>query len=59
MFVINPYGYLGVHILNGFAYGIIYNLILGFVLMRTFNTKKVTPMGVYQSVLSIGITIST
>ena len=36
----------------------LYNLILGFVLMRTFNTKKITPMGVYQAVLSIGITFS-
>lgn len=59
LFVINPYAYLGVHVLNGFAYGIIYNLILGFVLMRTFRTDKVTPMGAYQSILSIGITIST
>ncbi len=59
LFVVNPYGYLGIHILNGFAYGIIYNLILGFVLMRTFKTYKLTPMGVYQAILSIGITIST
>lgn len=58
LYVVNPYGYLAVHVLNGFAYGIIYNLILGFVLMRTFNTKKITPMGVYQAVLSIGITFS-
>lgn len=59
LYVHNPYGYLAVHVLNGFGYGIIYNLILGFVLMRTFKTYKVTPMGVYQAVLSVGITVST
>jgi cyanate permease len=48
-----------VHILNGFAYGIVYNLILGFILQKTFKTQKSSPMGVYQSVLSIGITLST
>lgn len=59
LFVYNPYAYLGVHMLNGFAYGILYNLILGFVLMRCFKTNKITPMGIYQMILSIGITLST
>jgi hypothetical protein len=57
--ILNPYGYLGIHILNGFAYGIVYNLILGFILQKTFKTHKQSPMGVYQSVLSIGIMCST
>lgn len=58
LFVRNPYAYLVVHMINGFSYGIIYNLILGFVLMRSFKTLKLTPMGIYQSILAIGITIS-
>lgn len=58
IFVMNPYGYLGVHIINGLAYGIIYNLILGFVLQLYFKNKNFTPMGIYQAVLSLGITIS-
>ena len=59
LFVTNPYAYLGVHILNGFAYGIVYNLILGFILQKTFTTNKITPTGIYQSILSVGITAST
>lgn len=58
IFVMNPYGYLGVHILNGLAYGIIYNLILGFVLQLFMKNRNVTPMGIYQAVLSLGITLS-
>ncbi len=54
----NPYAYMVIHALNGFSYGILYNLILGIVLSYSFNTKKITPMGMYQSILSIGITVS-
>ena len=59
MFAINPYGYLAVHFLNGLAYGILYNLILAFALNLTFKTKWLTPMGIYQAVLSIGIMFAT
>jgi len=59
MVISNPYGYLGVHILNGLAYGIVYNFILGFILMRQFKKRTFNPMDIYQSVLSIGITVST
>jgi hypothetical protein len=58
-YILNPYGYLGIHILNGFSYGVVYNLILGFILQKTFNTKKASPMGVYQSVMSVGIMSSS
>jgi hypothetical protein len=58
IYIINPYGFLGIHILNGFSYGILYNLVLGFVLQKAFKTNKMSPMGVYQGVLSIGITCS-
>jgi hypothetical protein len=56
---LDSYAYLGIHVLNGLSYGIIYNLILGFVLQKTFNQKKLSPMAIYQSVMSIGITGSS
>jgi hypothetical protein len=59
IYILNPYGYLAIHILNGFSYGVVYNLILGFVLQKTFNNKKTSPMAIYQSVMSIGITGSS
>ncbi|MGL4769027.1 MAG: MFS transporter [Mycoplasmoidaceae bacterium] len=59
-FVANPIAYMIIHSLNGFSYGILYNLLLGFVLSYSFNKNKlVTPMGIYQSFLSIGITASS
>lgn len=58
MFTANPISYMCMLSLNGFAYGILYNLVLGFVLQRTFKYKKITPMGAYQSVLSFGIMTS-
>jgi hypothetical protein len=58
-YIHNVTGYFAIHALNGLSYGIIYNLILGSVLQKVFSTKKQTPMGVYQSVLSIGIMCGT
>lgn len=58
MFNSNPIGFMIIHALNGFGYGILYNLVLGKVLSYCFKTKKITPTGVYQSILSIGITCS-
>ncbi|MDR0739807.1 MAG: MFS transporter [Mycoplasmataceae bacterium] len=59
IYTLDSYAYLGIHVLNGLSYGIIYNLILGFVLQKTFNQKKLSPMAIYQSVMSIGITGSS
>lgn len=59
MIITNPFDYLGVHILNGLAYGIVYNFILGFILMRQFKKRTFNPMDIYQSILSVGITVST
>ena len=59
MFAINPYVYLGLHFVNGFAFGILYNFVLAFALGLCFKTKWVTPMGIYQAVLSVGITFAT
>lgn len=55
----NPYLYFASSALNGFAYGVLYNLVLAYVLTLSFKNQKITPMGVYQAILSIGITTST
>lgn len=55
----NPYVYFALSAANGFAYGILYNLVLAYVLTLSFKKNKIAPMGVYQSILSIGITISS
>lgn len=57
-FMKNPYGYFAIHSLAGFGYGILYNLILGQILTKRFNNNVLTPMGIYQSVLAIGISLS-
>lgn len=59
-FIANPISYMAIHTLNGFAYGIIYNLLLGFILSLSFKKGfKLTPMGVYQGLLAIGISGSS
>lgn len=55
---LNPIFFMTIHALNGFAYGLLYNLLLGYILSLSFNKKYFTPMGIYQSILAIGITIS-
>lgn len=57
-FISNPIGYFVVHSLNGFGYGILYNLILALVLKNTIDNKIVTKMGIYQSILSVGVAVS-
>ncbi len=59
IFIIDPVGYISIHALNGFAYGILYNLILAKTLSMIFNnTRKITPMGIYQGALAFGIAVS-
>ncbi len=55
----NPYVYFSLSTLNGFAYGILYNLVLAYVLTLSFRNQKISPMGIYQGVLSIGIMSSS
>ena len=57
-FIANPYAYLAIHGINGFGYGILYNLVLALVLKVTMDKKIITKMGIYQSVLSIGVAVS-
>lgn len=59
MFNTNSIGFFFIHSINGFSYGILYNLVLGQILSFTFKSKKITPMGIYQSVLAIGIACSS
>lgn len=56
---INPYFYFALTSLNGFSYGILYNLILAYVLSLSFQKYKINPIGIYQGVLSIGICASS
>lgn len=55
-FISNPIAYMAIHGINGFGYGILYNLTLALVLSISSNNKVVTKMGWYQSILAIGIT---
>ena len=57
-YITHPLGYFFIHALNGFGYGVLYNFVLGSVLSKSFNTPWISPMGVYQSILSIGIASS-
>lgn len=59
LFNSNPYLYFAAASLNGFAYGLLYNLILAYVLSLNFKKIKMTPMGVYQCILSFGIATSS
>ncbi|MGL4647645.1 MAG: MFS transporter [Mycoplasmoidaceae bacterium] len=58
IFYFNPIFFFSIHALNGFAYGILYNLFLGYILSLSFKNKLITPMGIYQAILAIGITLS-
>lgn len=51
----NPIFYFSFSAINGFAYGMLYNVLLGYILSSSFKTNKITPMGMYQSILAIGI----
>ena len=53
---LNVYARLGFNILNGFAFGMTYNLIVGMVMNKFFaKTNKITPITLYNLGLSIGI----
>lgn len=53
---LNVYARLGFNILNGFAFGMTYNLIVGIVMNKFFKkTNKITPITLYNTGLSIGI----
>lgn len=53
---LNVYSRLPMNLLNGFAFGMTYNLIVGIVLNKYFTkTNKITPITLYNTGLSIGI----
>lgn len=55
----NPFNsglyYLIAQSLNGFGYGILYNLLIAHVLSLGFKTKKFSPLGLYQSLAALSI----
>ncbi len=54
--VLNVYARLPLNILNGWAFGTTYNLIVGITLNKYFTkTNKITPITLYNLGLSIGI----
>lgn len=54
--VLNVYARLPLNLINGFAFGITYNLIVGMVMNKFFvKTNKITPITTYNLGLSIGI----
>lgn len=56
----NPYVFLAVNVLNGFAFGITYNIIVRKMIKKFFlKSNVITPMSVYNTSLSIGIVAST
>lgn len=57
--VLNVWARLPLNIINGFAFGMTYNLIVGIVMNKFFaKTNKITPVTLYNTGLSIGITSS-
>ncbi len=56
---LNVWVRLPMNIINGFAFGMTYNLIVGIVMNKFFaKTNKITPITLYNTGLSIGITSS-
>lgn len=54
--VLNVWARLPINILNGFAFGMTYNLIVGMTMNKFFKkTNKITPITLYNTGLSIGI----
>lgn len=57
--VLNVWARLPLNIINGFAFGMTYNIIVGIVMNKYFaKTNKITPVTLYNTGLSIGITSS-
>lgn len=54
--ILNVYSRLVTNIINGFAFGMTYNLIVGMVMNKFFTkTNRITPVTLYNTGLSIGI----
>lgn len=51
--------FLATQPLNGFGFGILYNLLIANVLSLTFKTRKFSPLGLYQSFASLTISCGT
>ncbi|WP_052663484.1 MFS transporter [[Mycoplasma] testudinis] len=51
--------YLGVQALNGFGYGVLYNLLIAHILSLGFKTKNFSPLGLYQAIAALSISAGT
>ncbi len=51
--------FLAIQALNGFGYGVLYNLLIAHVLSLSFATRKFSPLGLYQAVASLSIACGT
>ncbi|MCV3743833.1 hypothetical protein OF377_03025 [Ureaplasma sp. ES3154-GEN] len=58
IFITSPIMFISVHFINGIAYGIVYNGLISIVLRLHIKSKHFTTMGIYQSLLSIGIMLA-
>ncbi len=57
--VLNVWGRMAFNFINGWAFGTTYNIIVGITLNKFFTkTNKITPITLYNTGLSIGITSS-
>lgn len=58
--LLNPGLFMVLNILNGFAFGLIYNIIVSIIFQKYFiKTNHITPINMYNTFLSIGIVAST
>ena len=58
--LLNPGLFMVLNILNGFAFGIVYNIIVSIIFNKYFRkTNRFTPINMYNTFLSIGIVAST
>jgi len=57
--ILNVYARMPINIINGFAFGMTYNIIVGMTMNKFFaKTNKITPVTLYNTGLSIGIVSS-
>ena len=58
--IVNIPMFMGSQIINGFAYGLIYPVILGIILNKVFIKRNViTPIGIYNTFMGMGVCLGT
>jgi len=52
--------FFGMNFVNGLAYGIVWNVVIGIMMKKVFmRTNIITPMGLFNTFLSVGICLGT